>query len=58
MTGVEWMNSFPEKTPEDRREKLAFMNNCSGCHDNGFALQNKFDESGLGQDHYGHVQVE
>ena len=46
MTGVEWMNSFPENTPEDRREKLAYENNCSGCHDNHFALQNRFDVNG------------
>jgi streptogramin lyase len=46
LTGVEWMNSFPENTPEDRREKLIFANNCSGCHDEHFALQNRFDSDG------------
>ena len=46
MTGVEWMNSFPENTPEERREKLIYENNCSGCHDNHFALQNRFDVNG------------
>ncbi len=46
MTGVEWMNSFPENTPEERREKLIFANNCSGCHDEHFALQNRFDADG------------
>ena len=46
MTGVEWMNSFPENTPEERREKLIYENNCSGCHDNHFALQNRFDVDG------------
>ena len=28
-----------EKTPQERREKLIFANNCSGCHDEHFALQ-------------------
>lgn len=46
LTGVEWMNSFPEKTPADRREKQIFASNCSGCHDNHFALQNRFDADG------------
>ena len=46
MTGVEWMNSFPENTPEERREKLIYENNCSGCHDNHFALQNRFNVDG------------
>lgn len=46
MTGVEWMNSFPDNTPEEKREKRIFANNCSGCHDEHFALQNKFDSDG------------
>ncbi len=46
MTGVEWMNSFPDNTPEEKREKRIFANNCSGCHDEHFALQNKFDADG------------
>jgi virginiamycin B lyase len=46
LTGVEWMNSFPEKTPADKREKQIFVSNCSGCHDNHFALQNRFDADG------------
>ncbi len=46
LTGVEWMNSFPEKTPADKREKQIFASNCSGCHDNHFALQNRFDADG------------
>lgn len=46
LTGVEWMNSFPEKTAADKREKQIFASNCSGCHDNHFALQNRFDADG------------
>ena len=46
MTGVEWMNSFPDNTPQEKREKRIFANNCSGCHDEHFALQNKFDADG------------
>lgn len=49
LTGVEWMNSFPEKTPAERRAKQIFANNCSGCHDNHFALQNRFDADGWGK---------
>jgi streptogramin lyase len=46
LTGVEWMNSFPDNTPEEKREKRIFANNCSGCHDEHFALQNRFDANG------------
>ena len=46
LTGVEWMNSFPERTAADKREKQIFASNCSGCHDNHFALQNRFDADG------------
>jgi streptogramin lyase len=46
MTGVEWMNSFPENTPQEKREKQIFVSNCSGCHANNFALQNRFDADG------------
>ncbi len=49
LTGVEWMNSFPEDTPADKREKQIFASNCSGCHDNNFALQNRFDADGWGK---------
>jgi streptogramin lyase len=43
LTGVEWMNSFPENTPAEKREKKIYANNCSGCHANQFTLQNRFD---------------
>jgi len=43
LTGVEWMNSFPENTAAEKREKRIYANNCSGCHANQFTLQNRFD---------------
>jgi streptogramin lyase len=43
LTGVEWMNSFPETTPAEKREKRIYAANCSGCHANQFTLQNRFD---------------
>jgi virginiamycin B lyase len=49
LTGVEWMNSFPENTPAERREKKIYANNCSGCHANQFTLQNRFDAESWGK---------
>src|SRR5580765_8714569 len=43
LTGVEWMNSFPENTAAEKREKRIYASNCSGCHANQFTLQNRFD---------------
>jgi virginiamycin B lyase len=49
LTGVEWMNSFPENTPAEKREKKIYANNCSGCHANQFTLQNRFDAESWGK---------
>jgi streptogramin lyase len=46
LSGTEWAASLPEDTPDDRRMKTVFINNCSGCHQVSFLLQNKFDVSG------------
>lgn len=46
MTGVEWMNSFPDDTPAEKREKKIVMSTCTGCHSLHFALQNRFDADG------------
>ncbi|MDA2935339.1 carboxypeptidase-like regulatory domain-containing protein, partial [Acidobacteria bacterium AH-259-D05] len=46
LSGSEWIASLPEDTPEDRRMKVAFTNNCAGCHQPSFVLQNRFDEAG------------
>ena len=46
LSGSEWIASLPEATPADKRMKLLFRNNCSGCHTPNFVLQNRFDEAG------------
>jgi hypothetical protein len=46
LSGTEWAASLPEETPEDRRMKTVFINNCSGCHQVSFLLQNRFDAAG------------
>lgn len=46
LSGTEWAASLPEDTPGDRRMKSVFINNCSGCHEVSFLLQNRFDAAG------------
>jgi len=46
LSGTEWAASLPEDTPDDRRMKTIFINNCSGCHQVSFLLQNKFEVAG------------
>ena len=46
LSGVEWMASLPEDTPQDRRVKRIIGINCIQCHAVGFALQNRFDATG------------
>ncbi|HEX4642094.1 MAG TPA: carboxypeptidase regulatory-like domain-containing protein, partial [Candidatus Acidoferrales bacterium] len=46
LSGTEWAASLPEESPEDRRLKTVFINNCSGCHQVSFLLQNRFDAAG------------
>ena len=46
LSGTEWMAALPEDTPERRRMKQIFENNCTGCHQPEFVLQNRFDETG------------
>jgi streptogramin lyase len=48
LSGTEWAASLPEDTPDDRRMKTVFINNCSGCHQVSFLLQNRFDSAGWG----------
>ena len=48
LSGTEWAASLPEDSPEDRRMKTVFINNCSGCHQVSFLLQNRFDAPGWG----------
>src|ERR1039458_1270896 len=46
LSGTEWAASLPEDTPDDQRMKSVFINNCSGCHEVSFLLQNRFDAAG------------
>ncbi len=46
LSGTEWAASLPEDTAADRRLKTVFINNCSGCHQVSFLLQNRFDAKG------------
>jgi streptogramin lyase len=48
LSGTEWAASLPEDTAGDRRMKTVFINNCSGCHQVSFLLQNRFDAAGWG----------
>jgi virginiamycin B lyase len=48
LSGTEWAASLPEDTPNDLRMKTIFINNCSGCHQVSFLLQNRFDAAGWG----------
>jgi streptogramin lyase len=48
LSGTEWAASLPEDSPNDRRMKSVFINNCSGCHQVSFLLQNRFDTAGWG----------
>jgi virginiamycin B lyase len=48
LSGTEWAASLPEDGPNDRRMKTVFINNCSGCHQVSFPLQNRFDKAGWG----------
>jgi len=46
LSAPEWMMALPEDTFEHRRMKAIFRNNCAGCHQPNFVLQNKFDADG------------
>ena len=46
LSGVEWLASLPEATPEDRRLKRILFVNCTQCHQSGFVLQKRFDAVG------------
>ncbi|OFW04137.1 MAG: hypothetical protein A3G20_02175, partial [Acidobacteria bacterium RIFCSPLOWO2_12_FULL_59_11] len=48
LSGVEWMASMPESTPQDRRAKRLLAVNCNQCHTMGTELQNRFDAHGWG----------
>ena len=46
MTGQEYLAALPEDTPAHRRMKDIFFNNCTGCHEASYILQNRFDAKG------------
>jgi virginiamycin B lyase len=46
LTSVEWMDSLPAATPEDRRAKRLLGINCNTCHQAGMAVRNRFDSKG------------
>jgi streptogramin lyase/mono/diheme cytochrome c family protein len=46
LTGDQLLASLPEDTPEDRRLKRVFRNNCTSCHQPNYILQNRFDADG------------
>lgn len=46
LSAQEWLAALPEDTAANRRMKIVFRNNCSGCHPASYVLQNRFDEEG------------
>jgi mono/diheme cytochrome c family protein len=46
LTGDQLLASLTEDTPEDRRLKRVFRNNCTSCHQPNYILQNRFDADG------------
>ncbi len=46
LSGVEWMASLPEDTPQDKRVKRLLGVNCNQCHTMGTTLQNRYDAAG------------
>ncbi len=46
LPGEMMVAALPEATAEDAHMKKIFMNNCTGCHSTGYALQFRFDEAG------------
>ncbi len=46
LTGQEYIAALPEDTPQHRRMKDMFVNNCTGCHEASYILQNRFDQQG------------
>jgi streptogramin lyase len=46
LSDAEWFASLPDDTVEDRRMKKVLLNNCSTCHNGGFAVEKRFDKDG------------
>ena len=48
LSATEWTNALPGDSPEDRRMRVVFHNNCTMCHLAGFVLSKRFDTGGWG----------
>jgi streptogramin lyase len=46
LTGDQLLASLPVETADDRRLMRVFRNNCTGCHQPNYILQNRFDADG------------
>ena len=49
LSASEWLNSIPDSDQNDARMKQILVSNCTGCHQIGFLIQNRFDEAGWGK---------
>ncbi len=48
LSSVEWANSLPSDSAEDRRMNVALNQMCTTCHITGFLLSKRFDAAGWG----------
>lgn len=46
LSANEWMSSLPGSDPKDVRMKHILITECTGCHQIGYPLQNRFDAAG------------
>ncbi len=46
LSAEEWIASLPETDPKDVRMKEIIIGECTGCHQIGYPLQNRFDQAG------------
>jgi virginiamycin B lyase len=46
LSAVEWANSLPSDSPQDRRMNMALNQMCSTCHISGYLLSKRFDAAG------------
>ncbi len=46
LSASEWIASLPETDPKDLRMKQVLITECTGCHQIGYPLQNRFDAAG------------
>ena len=46
LSDIEWFESLPNATAEDRRMKKVLLYNCGTCHNSGFVFEKRFDAAG------------